>query len=60
MENIEHSVSSFAKHLGISEEDVSKALIKLEQLKYIEKSGDRWYASVPDTTTDVDISSRAI
>lgn len=60
VENIEHSIESFAKHLGISKDEVSKALAQLEHLKYIERKGDRWRASVPDTTTDVDISSRAI
>ncbi|MFM6930466.1 MAG: TIGR02147 family protein [Bdellovibrio sp.] len=60
VEGIEHSAESFAKHLGISEDEARKALKQLEQQKYIERKGDHWSPSTPDTTTDVDISSKAI
>lgn len=60
VEGIEHSAKSFAKHLGITEMEVNKALATLEKQKYIERKGNVWRASAPDTTTDVDISSNAI
>ncbi len=57
---VEHSVASFSKKLGLTEEVVRETLDRLQRLGHIAPEGDRWVPVDVESTTTFDIPSKAI
>lgn len=58
--DIQHSIESFARHLGMEEEALKTSIERLERLGYLRYREGKWYPEDPDTTTSRDVPSEAI
>lgn len=60
LNNIEHSVESFAKKLNIVPEMAGSAIERLERMGMLLRQDDKWVTATPERTTTRDIPSPAI
>lgn len=56
----DHSVTTFAQRLGLSEDYVRQCIERMTQAGYIVRDNERWVAKDPDTETTEDVPSEAL